>query len=136
MATKKPIKPKSNTALKAALYKMQLFDGLWSIPLAFAVFIMAGGVSVHYFNDAIISTEYMQYVALAAVIMVIANFVIFLGIRFNFRELQRQVYSKEMKQDFRNSLTTWQKLLLYFGVYFFFFASFLIIVYMLMTATA
>lgn len=136
MATKKPIKPKSNTALKAALYKMQLFDGLWSIPLAFAVFIMAGGVSVHYFNDAIISTEYMQYVALAAVIMVIANFVIFLGIRFNFRELQRQVYSKEMKQDFRNSLTTWQKLLLYFGAYFFFFASFLIIVYMLMTATA
>lgn len=136
MPTKKPIKPKSNSALKAALYKLQLFDGLWSIPLAFAVFIVAGGVSVHYFNDAIISTEYMQYVALAAVIMVIANFVIFLGIRFNFRELQRQVYSKEMKQDFRNSLTTWQKLLLYFGVYFFFFASFLIIIYMLMTATA
>ena len=136
MELKKQTKTKSNSALKAALYKLQLFDGLWSIPLAFAVFIVAGGVSVHYFNDAIISTEYMQYVALAAVIMVIANFVIFLGIRFNFRELQRQVYSKEMKQDFRNSLTTWQKLLLYFGVYFFFFASFLIIVYMLMTATA
>ncbi len=136
MALKKQTKTKSNSAFKAALYKLQLFDGLWSIPLAFAVFIVAGGVSVHYFNDAIISTEYMQYVALAAVIMVIANFVIFLGIRFNFRELQRQVYSKEMKQDFRNSLTTWQKLLLYFGDYFFFFASFLIIVYMLMTATA
>jgi len=136
MALKKQTKTKSNSALKAALYKLQLFDGIWSIPLAFAVFIVAGGVSVHYFNDAIISTEYMQYVALAAVIMVIANFVIFLGIRFNFRELQRQVYSKEMKQDFRYSLTTWQKLLLYFGVYFFFFASFLIIVYMLMTATA
>jgi hypothetical protein len=136
MAIKKKQTVTKSNAFKSALYKMQLFDGLWSIPLAFAVFIVAGGVSVHYFNDAIISTEYMQYVALAAVIMVIANFVIFLGIRFNFRELQRQVYSKEMKQDFRNSLTTWQKLLLYFGVYFFFFASFLIIVYMLMTATA
>jgi hypothetical protein len=136
MALKKQTKVKSNSALKAALYKLQLFDGLWSIPLAFAVFVIAGAVSVEHFNDAIISTEYLQYVALAAVIMVIANFVIFLGIRFNFRELQRQVYSKEMKQDFRNSLTTWQKLLLYFGVYFFFFASFLIIVYMLMTATA
>lgn len=136
MAIKKKQPAIKSNAFKSALYKLQLFDGLWSIPLAFAVFIMAGGVSVHYFNDAIISTEYMQYVALAAVIMVIANFVIFLGIRFNFRELQRQVYSKEMKQDFRNSLTTWQKLLLYFGVYFFFFASFLIIVYMLMTATA
>jgi hypothetical protein len=115
---------------------LQLFDGVWSIPLAFAVFIIAGAISVDYFNDAIISTEYIQYVALAAVIMVIANFVIFLGIRFNFRELQRQVYSKQMKQDFSDSLTTWQKLVLYFGVYFFFFASFLIIVYMLMTATA
>lgn len=136
MAIKKKQPAIKSNAFKSALYNLQLFDGLWSIPLAFAVFIVAGGVSVHYFNDAIISTEYMQYVALAAVIMVIANFVIFLGIRFNFRELQRQVYSKEMKQDFRNSLTTWQKLLLYFGVYFFFFASFLIIVYMLMTATA
>jgi hypothetical protein len=136
MPTKKPIKPKSNTAFKTVLYKLQLFDGVWSIPLAFAVFIIAGAVSVDYFNDAIISTEYIQYVALAAMIMVIANFVIFLGIRFNFRELQRQVYSKQMKQDFSDSLTTWQKLVLYFGVYFFFFASFLIIIYMLMTVTA
>ena len=126
---------KSNT-LKGLLYHAKLYDGLWSIPLAFLVFIVAGTFSVNYFNDAIISTEYLQYVALAAVIMVIANFVIFLGIKFNFNTLQRQVYSKQLKQSFANELTTWQKVVLYLAVYFLYFSFFLLIIFMLMTATA
>lgn len=127
--------PKSNS-FKKLLYNAKLYDGLWSIPIAFMIFIVAGTFSVNYFNDAIISTEYLQYVALAAVIMVIANFVIFLGIKFNFRTLQQQVYSKELKQSFANELTTWQKVVLYLSVYFLYFSFFLLIIYMLMTATA
>jgi hypothetical protein len=113
-----------------------LFDGLWSIPIAFAVFLIAGALSSEYFGDALISTEYVQYIVLASLIMVFANFVTFLGIRFNFRALQREVYSKEIKYELNTYLTTWQKVVLYLLLYAFYFAAFLFILRTLMTATA
>jgi hypothetical protein len=126
---------KSN-ALKSLRYKLQLIDGLWSIPLAFLVFAISGTVSVAYFNDAIISTEYIQYIVLAALVMVFANFVVFLGIRFNFRALQREIYNKEIKYEINTYLTTWQKVVLYLLLYAFYFAAYLYILHMLMTVTA
>ena len=126
---------KSNT-LKSLRYKLQLIDGLWSIPLAFLVFAISGTVSVAYFNDAIISTEYIQYIVLAALVMVFANFVVFLGIRFNFRALQREIYNKEVKYEINTYLTTWQKVVLYLLLYAFYFAAYLYILQMLMTVTA
>jgi hypothetical protein len=126
---------KSN-ALKSLRYKLQLIDGLWSIPLAFLVFAISGTVSVAYFNDAIISTEYIQYIVLAALVMVFANFVVFLGIRFNFRALQREIYNKEVKYEINTYLTTWQKVVLYLLLYAFYFAAYLYILHMLMTVTA
>jgi len=132
---KKQTVTKSN-ALKSLRYKLQLIDGLWSIPLAFLVFAISGTVSVAYFNDAIISTEYIQYIVLAALVMVFANFVVFLGIRFNFRALQREIYNKEVKYEINTYLTTWQKVLLYLCLYAFYFAAYLYILHMLMTVTA
>ena len=126
---------KSNT-LKSLRYKLQLIDGLWSIPLAFLVFAISGTISVAYFNDAIISTEYIQYIVLAALVMVFANFVVFLGIRFNFRALQREIYNKEVKYEINTYLTTWQKVVLYLLLYAFYFAAYLYILHMLMTVTA
>ena len=126
---------KSNT-LKSLRYKLQLMDGFWSIPLAFLVFAISGTISVAYFNDAIISTEYIQYIVLAALVMVFANFVVFLGIRFNFRALQREIYNKEVKYEINTYLTTWQKVVLYLLLYAFYFAAYLYILHMLMTVTA
>lgn len=126
----------STQVLKKLIYKLQLFDGVWSIPLAFVVFSVVGTFSYQYFGDALISTEYLQLVVLAGLVMVFANFVVFMGIRFNFRALQHQIYSKQLKEALNTDLTTWQKvslyMLLYFG-YLFFFAA---VLYMLMTATA
>jgi len=122
--------------LKSLRYKLQLIDGLWSIPLAFLVFALSGTMSVAYFNDAIISTEYIQYIVLAALVMVFANFVVFLGIRFNFRALQREIYNKEVKYEINTYLTTWQKVVLYLLLYAFYFAAYLYILHMLMTVTA
>lgn len=121
---------------KKLRYKLELLDGLWSIPLAFLVFAVSGTISVAYFNDAIISTEYIQYIVLAALVMVFANFVVFLGIRFNFRALQREIYNKEVKYEINTYLTTWQKVLLYLCLYAFYFAAYLYILHMLMTVTA
>jgi hypothetical protein len=126
----------NRNAFKSLRYKLQLLDGFWSIPLAFLVFAISGTVSVAYFNDAIISTEYIQYIVLAALVMVFANFVVFLGIRFNFRALQREIYNKEVKYEINTYLTTWQKVILYLLLYAFYFAAYLYILHMLMTVTA
>jgi len=136
MANKKEQPQEKSNTLKSLRYKLQLIDGLWSIPLAFLVFAISGTVSVAYFNDAIISTEYIQYIVLAALVMVFANFVVFLGIRFNFRALQREIYNKEVKYEINTYLTTWQKVVLYLLLYAFYFAAYLYILHMLMTVTA
>jgi hypothetical protein len=140
MATKKqpnqqPSKPEG-VDFKKLRYKLELFDGFWSIPLAFLVFAISGTVSVAYFGDALISTEYIQYIVLAAMVMVFANFVVFLGIRFNFRALQKEIYNKEVKYEINTYLTTWQKVVLYLLLYSFYFAAYLYILHMLMTVTA
>jgi hypothetical protein len=135
----KKTKTSSNTItqkLKAITYVLQLFDGLWSIPLAFVVFSVIGTFSYRYFGDALISTEYLQYVVLAALIMVVANFVVFLGIRFNFRALQRQIYSSQMKEALNTDLDTWQKVKLYMLLYFGYLSFYALVLYMLMMATA
>jgi hypothetical protein len=136
MANKKQQPQEKSNTLKSLRYKLQLMDGLWSIPLAFLVFALSGTMSVAYFNDAIISTEYIQYIVLAALVMVFANFVVFLGIRFNFRALQREIYNKEVKYEINTYLTTWQKVVLYLLLYAFYFAAYLYILHMLMTVTA
>jgi len=136
MANKKEQPQEKSNTLKSLRYKLELLDGLWSIPLAFLVFALSGTMSVAYFNDAIISTEYIQYIVLAALVMVFANFVVFLGIRFNFRALQREIYNKEVKYEINTYLTTWQKVVLYLLLYAFYFAAYLYILHMLMTVTA
>ena len=134
MATKKQIKSQqaSNT-YKKLRYKLELFDGFWSIPIAFLIFSISGTLSYQYFGDALISTEYIQYVILAGLIMVFANFIVFMGIRFNFRSLQREIYSRDIKEELKTSLTTWQKISLYLLLYFAYFAAFLFILRTLMT---
>ena len=122
--------------IKSIKYKLQLFDGLWSIPLAFVAFTTFGYISSVYFGDPLISIEYLQQVLMATLILVFANFVVFLGINFNFRQLQKDFYSKDLKYYAKTEVTTWQKIKLYLLVYFGFLLSFLLILWLVMTATA
>ena len=121
--------------LKSIKYRLQLFDGLWSIPLAFLAFMYGGYLSSAYFGDPLISIQYLQQVLMAAMILVFANFVVFLGINFNFRQLQKDFYSKELRYYAKAQLTPWQKIKLYFAVYFGLLVSFLAILWLVMTAT-
>lgn len=116
-------------------YRLQLFDGLWSIPLAFFAFMVFGYLSAKYFGDPLISVEYLQQVLMAAMILVFANFVVFLGINFNFRKLQKDFYSKDLKIYASMELTSWQKIKLYLFVYFGLLLSFLAILWLVMTVT-
>jgi hypothetical protein len=122
--------------IKSIKYRLQLFDGLWSIPLAFVAFTAFGYISSVYFGDPLISIEYLQQVLMAALILVFANFVVFLGINFNFRQLQKDFYSKELSLSAKMHLSSWQKIKLYLLVYFGFLLSFLLILWLVMTVTA
>ena len=122
--------------LKSIKYRLQLFDGLWSVPLAFVAFTYFGYISAEYFGDPIISIQYLQQVLMAALILVFANFVVFLGINFNFRQLQKDFYSKDLKYFANMELNSWQKIKLYLLVYFGFLLSFLLILWLVMTVTA
>ena len=121
--------------IKSLKYRLQLFDGLWSIPLAFFAFMYAGSLSLTYFGDPLISIQYLQQVMMAGLILVFANFVVFLGIRFNFRSLQRDFYSKDLKYYAKMELNSWQKIKLYLSVYFGLLLAFLAILWLVMTAT-
>jgi len=136
MHPKSKIKLNGNARPKSLRYLLQLYDGVWSIWIAFLIFFLAGYGSYTYFGDALISTEYIQYIVLAALVMVVANFVVFMGLYFNFRSLQRMVYSAQIKQQALTDLSTWQKIVLYVGLYFAYFAAFLYILHLLMTVTA
>jgi hypothetical protein len=121
--------------LKSIMHKLQLYDGVWSVPLAFLGFFLAGRYGYEYFGDALISTEYIQIVFMAALILIFANFIVFLGINFNFRNLQRYFYSSEIKDHIKSNLDVWQRIKLYLFVYFSFLVLFLFIVWLLMTVT-
>ena len=122
--------------MKKVLRFLQMFDGVWSIPLAFCLFLVAGTYSAEYFGDGLISTEYIQQVILASLIMVFANFVVFLGINLNFRGLQRYFYSRDAKTGLEYSATPWQRIVLYLVVYFGLLLFFLLTLWLIMTATA
>jgi len=128
--------PKNKIWLKKLLYKLQLFDGLWSIPIAFIAFSVFGYISSVYFGDPLISIEYLQQVFMAALILVFGNFIVFVGINFNFRNLQKEFYSKDLQYYSKMELNSWQKIKLYLFVYFAFLLSFLMILWLVMTATA
>lgn len=113
-----------------------MWDGLWTIPLVFFLFLLAGSYSAEYFGDGLISTEYIQQVILAVLIMTIGNFVVFLGGFLNFRGIQKYFYSKEAKAEVEYSSTPWQRIVLYLCVYFGLFLLFLLILWLIMTATA
>ena len=122
--------------MKKLIKKLQMFDGIWSIPIAFFLFLLAGSYSAEYFGDGLISTEYIQQVLLAALVMIFANFVVFLGAFFNFRGLQNYFYSKDAKAELEYSSTPWQRIVLYLVVYFGLLLSFLLILWLIMTVTA
>ena len=122
--------------MKKILHKLQMWDGLWTIPLAFFLFLLAGTYSSEYFGDGLISTEYIQQGILAALILVFANFVVFLGGLFNFRGLQNYFYSKHAKEELEYSSSPWQRITLYVCIYFGLLLSFLFILWLIMTATA
>ena len=120
---------------------LQLRDGIWSLPLAFAAFWCYGIVSGWLFGYGTGSYDpaFLQPLFLAILIVIGATNAAVLGIYFTFRGLHRYLYGKykkvytskiwqnQSKEDWKK-LSEWQRFLIVF-VTFFLFLFAIILVY-------
>jgi hypothetical protein len=137
---------KSN--LRYAKFYLQLWDGIWSIPLAIVAVVGIGfGIQLFYTDPTDMGQNapgfwdpvFFQTMFYVAAIQVFVNFIVWLGMYFNFRGLFR--YFKGVKQansvvnkskeDFLN-LKAWQRLVLLLFVYCFLSVEFFALLLLLM----
>lgn len=121
---------------KKTFYLLQLFDGIWSVPLAFTTFWLVGLMLQTYFGfgTGTYDMGFIQPLFLAAAIVIGATNFATVGIFFTFRGLFRYIYGKKQfptrtsKEDFAG-LTIGQRFLVAFGT-FLYFVTAVIVVYL------
>lgn len=105
-------------AMKKVLSFLERNDGIWSIPLSFFILIGGNLLLNRYFGEPIISLEYVQPLAMVALVMVCLNAIAYLGCNLNQKELQRYFYSEKSGEDMsRWGVNPFYRVLLYLVVY-------------------
>ena len=127
--------------MKKVKYYLQHIDGIWSVPLSFAIFYFAGIFlqAVFGYGAATYDPGFIQPLFLAAAVVIGATNIAVWGMFFTFRGLYRYLYGeKEEDGTIKNyskynwkALTAWQRYIVAFGV-FFYYVSAVIIVYLRM----
>jgi hypothetical protein len=118
------------TKLKVLLYRLQLWDGIISIPLAYLFFIVTTEMLQKYYSyidvDGNLTTtvgaynpEILQAVIYSAFVIVAFSMVANAGIYFTFRGLFKYFYSRlsPIREDFKQ-MKLWLRVTLFFFVYF------------------
>jgi NADH:ubiquinone oxidoreductase subunit H len=98
--------------MKNKLWKwLQLWDGVWSVPLAFVLFVLAGIAGASFFGDGFgwYDPSVFQAAMIAGAVLVFVNITAWLGIYMNFRAVYRY-YKNDSVTDFKQ-LKVWQRLL-------------------------
>jgi hypothetical protein len=110
------------TRTKKVLSYLRRNDGLWSIPLSFFILIGGNLLLNRYFGEPIISLEYVQPLAMVALVMVCINALAYLGCNLNQRGLQKYFYSRKASFDMHRQGTSGiSRVILYLVVYFAYF---------------
>lgn len=125
--------------LKRFLY---VWDGFWSVPLS-AIFFILAGIGIQWFftpkdgqgGPGFYDPSFIQVAIYTAFILVLINFVAFLGLFFNFKTIFGYLVGKQLEDGSVNhpfksefeTLTTWQKAKLSLGVYFSFCVLFVVV---------
>jgi hypothetical protein len=81
---------------------LKKFDGLWALPLAFAVFVLAGYVlqSIGGFGTGSYDIAFIQPLFLATAIVIGATNAVVWGLWFTFRDFHKQIYSRTGRTEF------------------------------------
>lgn len=113
--------------MKTLIKQLRLWDGLWSIPLAFIGFLSFEWVGRSLWGDGFGAYDpaVFQAALMAAVILIAANTLVQLALVFNFPALW-QSYHRTFFTHYE-SLHAWQKIFVTLFMYCFFFAAFLLV---------
>lgn len=120
--------------LKKAKFLLQLWEGIWSVPIAMLSFLVFGVLLQWVFTNpddpqgtpGFYDPSFLQVAFYATAMQVFINFVVWLGFYFNFRGIWRYYigYKDEggkvvnnSKEDFLNILP-WQRIALLLSLYF------------------
>jgi len=93
---------------------MQLWDGIWSVPIAFSLFIFVAIIGQQLFGVGVgfYDPSFWQAALLAAGELIFFNIIVFLGLYFNFRHVWRYYkgehsnYAKDKAQYRRTGYLT------------------------------
>lgn len=126
--------------LKKWRFMLQLWDGVWSIPLGILIFLGSGHVIQWFFADPMsgqgapgfYDPSFIQAGFYASLMCVMINSVVWWGLYFNFRAVWRYYVGRRDKEtgkvlnlskdDFLN-LKLWQRIAVLLGLYSFFSAE-------------
>lgn len=99
--------------MKKILELIRKFDHVWGLPLA--IFLLIGGntLSNHYFNDPLISTEYLSPLFMTACVLTFIHAISFLGMWLNHKDLFKH-YNDDASFKYLNDK---ERILLYLGMY-------------------
>lgn len=123
------VKSKSDlTTRQRVTYRLNLWNGLWSIPLALVLFILLGVLGQYFFGEGVgfYDPAFWQAAILAAGEFLFFNTIAFFTLYFCFRHIWKyykansyDIVEHKATEDF-NNLTPWQKLVLFLFLYCFF----------------
>ena len=113
--------------MKKIIHLLTLWDGLWAVPLAFISFLAFEAFGRALFGQGFGAYDpaVFQAALMAAVIMVFANLLVQLALKFNFPTLWH-VYHDSFINLFQE-LVSWQKISLTVCMYCFFFVLFIVV---------
>lgn len=120
--------------LKKVAYFLQKWDGVWSLPLLIGLFILIALFGQSIFGNWFIPMplDDLHSAMEAGIIVIAANTIALLGMRFNFKELFRY-YHNTSKQDLQK-LHAWQRLLILSAVYLLYFVAFILVWHKIVSA--
>lgn len=109
--------------MKKILELLRKYDHVWGFPLAILLLIGCNLLSVKFFNDPLISTEYLSPIFLTACIFTALHGIVMGGMILNHKDL----LNSYVNNSWENRLTDKEKVIIYLLVYGFYFTAALIV---------
>lgn len=109
--------------MKKAIELLRKYDHIWGTPLAILILIFSNIISNKWFNDPLISTEYLAPLFVTAVVVTLIHAISIGGMWLNHKDVFK-TYNDENSFSYFN---TREKVLLYLVIYGFYFILALIV---------
>ena len=102
--------------MKKILQTLRKYDHLWGLPIAVLILIGGNTLANHFFNDPLISTEYLSPLFLTACVITFLHAVALFGVYLN----HKSVFKAYNREESFLYFSPREKVFLYIGFYLFY----------------